>query len=142
MLFLTYWFVYFIAALFPVYWSCRWPWLRRLILLAGCVAFHTHFAGPAGVAPIIVLGVFTYLAGLTRQRWLCGAGITVSVAALVFYKYTKFLSTQILAVVWPGLAATAAHTPPWLQSLAAPLAICFFAFEFIHYLIEVGRGVS
>jgi len=141
MLFLTYWFVYFIAALFPVYWLVRWAPARRLILLAGCVVFHTHFAGPAGVIPIIVLSVFTYLAGLSRNRWLCGAGITASAAALIFYKYTKFLCTQVLAAAWPALAATttAGHTP-WFQSITAPLAISFFAFEFIHYLIEVSRG--
>jgi alginate O-acetyltransferase complex protein AlgI len=140
MLFLTYWFVYFIAALFPVYWFCRWPLGRKLILLCGCVVFHTHFAGPAGVAPIVVLGVLTYAVGLIRSRWLCGAGIAASALALVFYKYTAFLCTKVLAGFWPGFVATAASSPPWFQSIAAPLAISFFAFEFIHYLIEVSRG--
>ncbi len=58
MLFLTYWFVYFIAALFPLYWFCPVPWIRRQILLGGSVVFHAHFAGPAGVMPIVVLGGF------------------------------------------------------------------------------------
>ena len=140
MLFLTYWFVYFIAALFPIYWLCRWPLIRRLILLAGCVVFHTHFAGPAGVLPIIVLSLLTYALALTKNRWLCGAGIAASASALIFYKYTKFLCTQVLVAVWPGLAASASDAQPWFQNIAAPLAISFFAFEFIHYLVEVRRG--
>ncbi len=143
MLFLTYWFVYFIALLFPVFWFCRWPFLRRLILLAGCVVFHAHFAGPAGVLPIFALAVFAYLAGLSRNRWLCGMGVAASVGALVFYKYTTFLCTKVLAHAWPALAAaTTAGQHPWFQSIAAPLAISFFAFEFIHYLIEVSRGAA
>jgi alginate O-acetyltransferase complex protein AlgI len=141
MLFLTYWFVYFIAALFPLYWACRWRTGRLLILLAGCVVFHTHFAGPAGVTPIALLGLFTYLIGLTRKRALCMVGIAASAAGLIFYKYTTFLCTQVLAV-WPKLAPAQPGAPAWFQSIAAPLAISFFAFEFIHYLIEVSRGAA
>jgi alginate O-acetyltransferase complex protein AlgI len=138
MLFLTYWFVYFIAALFPVYWACPIPRIRRLILLMGCVAFHAHFAGPAGVVPIIVLGVLTYLIGLSRKRALCAIGIATSIAALLLYKYTTFIGTQVMAALWPKLTTAEAQT--WFHPLAAPLAISFFAFEFIHYLIEVRRG--
>jgi alginate O-acetyltransferase complex protein AlgI len=142
MLFLTYWFVYFIAALYPLYWVCRWRPARLLILLAGCVVFHTHFAGPAGVIPIIVLSVLTYLIGLTRNRALCGVGIFASASALIFYKYTKFVCTQLLVHAWPSLAASSSASPPWFQSIAAPLAISFFAFEFIHYLLEIYRGAK
>ncbi len=140
MLFLTYWFVLFIAALYPLYWFSRWRLLRLLILLAGCVIFHTHFAGPAGVVPIVVLGGLTYAIGLTRNRWLCGLGIASSVAALLFYKYTTFLCTQVLAGAWPALAATSTTPHPLFASVVPPLAISFFAFEFIHYLMEVRRG--
>jgi alginate O-acetyltransferase complex protein AlgI len=139
MLFLTYWFVYFIAALYPLFWIIRWRPARLAILLVACVVFHTHFAGPAGVLPIVVLGVLTYAAGLTRNRVLCGLGIVASALALVFYKYTRFLCLSVLAQAWPALAEPSA-TPPWYLSLAAPLAISFFAFEFIHYLVDVARG--
>jgi alginate O-acetyltransferase complex protein AlgI len=139
MLFLTYWFVWFMAVLFPVYWLCRWRPARLGILLVGCVVFHTHFAGPAGVLPIVVVSVLVYLVALTRNRWLCGLGIVVSAAALVFYKYTGFLCTQVLFAAWPRLAHTSTP-PPWLGSIVPPLAISFFSFEFIHYLVDVCRG--
>ena len=140
MLFLTYWFVYFIAALYPVYWLCRWRPVRLVILLAACVAFHTHFAGPAGVLPIVVLSVIVYVIALTRNRWLCGLGIALSAAALVFYKYTGFISRQLLVMVWPALGRPWTPEGAWLQSIIPPLAISFFTFEFIHYLIEINRG--
>jgi alginate O-acetyltransferase complex protein AlgI len=139
MLFLTYWFVCFVTVLFPLYWLCRWRPLRLVLLLAACVVFHTHFAGPAGVLPIVVLSVLVYAVALTRNRWLCGLGILASALALVFYKYTGFLCTRVLVAVWPGLAHSSS-LPPWLQSIVPPLAISFFTFEFIHYLVDVCRG--
>src|SRR2546421_8603848 len=88
MLFLTYWFVLFAAFTFPLYWLVRHRAARLTVLFVFCAVFHTHFAGPAGVLPIVALGVVSYLAGLTRNRWLCLGGIVLCVAALVFYKYS------------------------------------------------------
>src|SRR5262249_37331168 len=59
MLFLTSWFALFACVVFPCYWLIRYPPLRRVLLLAFSVVFHTHFAGPAGVLPIVVLGLMT-----------------------------------------------------------------------------------
>ncbi len=140
MIFNTYWFVCFGAVFFPVYWLLVRPGWRMVWLLAGCAVFHFHFAGPAGVIPIAVLGLVTYLVGLTRQRALCAAGVVVCVAALCFYKYALFFCQDLLGVFSPQAAehwATQVHT---LHPGAAPLAISFFAFEFVHYLVEVMRG--
>jgi alginate O-acetyltransferase complex protein AlgI len=139
MLFLTYWYVAFMAAAFPLYWAVRFPKARLLVLLASCAVFHTHFAGPAGVLPIVVLAVVTYLAGLSRKRLLCHAGICLSVAALVFYKYFKFLCTEVVGAFAPNWK-TALLAHPALTPAAPPLAISFFVFEFVHYLVDVGRG--
>jgi alginate O-acetyltransferase complex protein AlgI len=139
MLFLTYWFVLFIAALYPVYWFCPVPWVRRLVLLVGSAVFHTHFAGPAGVLPIIALGALVYLAGLTRWRGPCYLGIAASCLALVYYKYTTFLCTRVLVAAWPGAAALTSHYAAF-RDITAPLAISFFVFEFVHYLVDVRRG--
>jgi alginate O-acetyltransferase complex protein AlgI len=111
------------------------------VLLAGCIAFHSHFAGPAGVVPILVLAALTYLAGLTRHRLACLAGVVASAAALVYYKYIGFLGANVLLLlrVVSGPAWLSPAAPSWPAPLP-PLAISFFAFEFIHYLVEVGRG--
>lgn len=57
MIFSTYWFVVFAVLVTAGYWllpAANW----RLPFLAGaCVLFHFHFDGPAGVLPIVVLGV-------------------------------------------------------------------------------------
>lgn len=140
MIFNTYWFVFFVCLFFPVYWLLRWPGIRGCWLLAGCVIFHTHFAGPAGVIPIIFLGVVTYASALSRQRRLCAFAIALCVASLAFYKYTYFLCRDLLGIFSPQLAqAASSRAQQWLPA-APPLAISFFAFEFVHYLVEIYRG--
>src|SRR6266704_449077 len=141
MIFLSYWFsVVFLACFLPVYWLPWRPRARKLLLLAASIVFHGHFAGPAGVLPIVALGILTYIAGLTRSKYWCAAGIMASIAALLFYKYLHFLCEGLLGALAPSWGAgawSAART--WLPDLP-PLAISFFSFEFIHYLMEIQRG--
>ncbi|MSU45604.1 MAG: MBOAT family protein [Lacunisphaera sp.] len=140
MIFNTYWFICFSAVFFPVYWLLFRPVWRKPWLLAGCAVFHYHFAGPAGVIPIIVIGVATYLVALTRRRFLCAAGIVLCVAALCFYKYALFFCADLLGAFNPGAAAALEKQVRTVLPGAAPLGISFFAFEFVHYLVEVWRG--
>lgn len=140
MIFNTYWFLCFSAAFFPIYWLLVHPLGRRVWLLAGCAVFHFHFAGPAGVLPILVLGVLTYAAALSRQRTLCLAAIVGCVAALCFYKYLLFFCQDLLGLLWPAGADALLPRVNALLPAAAPLAISFFVFEFVHYLVEVRRG--
>ncbi len=140
MLFLTFWFVFFASICYPAYWLCASARLRRPLLMVFCAVFHTYFAGPAGVVPILILGLVTYLCGLSRNRTACAAGIILSVLALVFYKYTRFLCLDVLTVVWPHAGfGLFKHTLPFLPG-APPLAVSFFVFEFVHYLYDVRRG--
>ncbi len=80
MIFLTYRFVIFGGTALPLFWLATRPRLRLLLLVVSCAVFHTHFAGPAGVLPILVLGAVTYLIGLTQDRRLCRLGIVLTVA--------------------------------------------------------------
>jgi alginate O-acetyltransferase complex protein AlgI len=142
MIFTTYWFLIFAVITTAVYWLLpkpilRWPWLG-----AACLVFHAHFAGPAGMAPIIVLIVITYLAGLSRNRAACLAAIIVCVATLCFYKYALFLigaAVQPLSESWASvLSAKTKSVMPGLP----PLGISFFVFEFFHYLYDVKKGAE
>ena len=140
MIFVSYWFIVFAAVFFVLYLVVRRPELRFLVLLAGSVVFHTHFAGPAGVVPIICLALITYGSALSRVRWLCALAMIVCAAALIFYKYSLFISANLAAALFPALREQILG--PLQQTLPSlpPLAISFFVFEFIHYLFEVRRG--
>jgi alginate O-acetyltransferase complex protein AlgI len=140
MIFVSYWFVVFALVYFPLFWLVRKPSLRLAVLIAGCATFHYHFAGPAGVIPIIVLAALTYLITLTRRPILCGVGIAMCASALVFYKYTHFLSVQVISLVSPSAGEALSSSLATALPAAPPLGISFFAFEFVHYLFEVRRG--
>lgn len=140
MIFTTYWFGLFAGVFFLLYWSARLPRLRMGILLAGCFAFYGHFAGAAGMLPIVVLAATTYMAGLWRHRAAQLAGLALPVLALVFYKYTHFLATGLVARLNPAWGGQTDHFATVLLPLGPPLAVSFFTFEFVHYLYDVGKG--
>lgn len=140
MIFTTYWFFVFAAILFPLYWLLPWRQARLGLLLVGCAIFHGHFAGAAGVIPIVVLAMATYLAGRSGRSSWCLATIILCVASLGIYKYSPFFVGSAVGLFDPQLAAKCAL---WIrQALPAspPLAISFFTFEFVHYLYDVRKG--
>jgi alginate O-acetyltransferase complex protein AlgI len=140
-IFNTAWFLLFFVAFYALFWIVPLPRLRFLYVLAASAVFHYHFAGPAGIAPIAVMAVITFAVGLALPRIPTGAlrralfvaGLVVPVGGLVLYKYRElFVSTFLPA------SATAANPAP--GSIALPLAISFFTFEFVHYLTDVYKG--
>lgn len=142
MIFSTYWFIIFSSVVVPVFWLLRKPFLRLPFLGVACVVFHYHFAGPAGMAPIIALGIVTYLLGLTRHKLACAAGIVLSVCALCFYKYTHFLTGEVLGMINHDWGTAVEVSAKKFLPGAPPLGMSFFAFEFVHYLYEVRKGAA
>lgn len=139
MIFSTYWFVLFAILFFVPYWCIPSAWFRRYFLLVACGVFHTHFAGAAGVIPIVMIGAVTYAAARWGNQLMRQLAIVVCILGLAFYKYTGFLLANLETLVGSDLT--------WLQgasgftsSIVAPLAISFFTFEFVHYLVDVIKG--
>lgn len=140
-MFVSYWFVMFVGIFFPVYWFCTIPQFRKMWLLLACVIFHYRFAGPAGVLPIVFLGVVTYLAGISHNKMFRTFAIVLCVLELAFYKYTIFFISQVfglLSIHFAQAALTVAKER--LLPEAPPLAISFFVFEFVHYLVDLQKG--
>lgn len=140
MIFSTYWFLLFALAFFPLYWVARPSWLRLSILLISCSLFQAQFAGAAGMMPIIVLSLTTYAAGLWRNKWALRVGMSLPVLALVFYKYTHFLSLNLLSLLNPAWGTQVNQLAQAYMPATPPLAVSFFAFEFVHYLYDVSKG--
>ena len=140
MIFVTYWYVMFATLVVVVFWTLRWPRARLGFLAVACLVFHAHFAGPAGMLPIIVLMILTFFAGLSRRPWACVAVIATCVTALCFYKYSLFILGELVAPLSRPLAGTLLAGTKAIMPGAPPLGVSFFAFEFVHYLYEVKRG--
>lgn len=82
-------------------------------------------------------------------KLLLALGLTLNIGSLFYYKYTNFLIqtfgnawnwlTEAVSVVTPA----ALHLQPWdypVFQILLPLAISFFVFEFVHYLVDIYRG--
>lgn len=140
MIFTTYWFLVFAALTVAIFWLVPRPAARLWALATACAIFHAHFAGPAGVIPIVVLMIVTFAAGRTRHGGWCLTAMVVCVLTLCFYKYALFV---IGAAIQPWDAALATRLSTQTHAIlpgAPPLGISFFVFEFVHYLFEVRRG--
>jgi alginate O-acetyltransferase complex protein AlgI len=140
MIFLDSWFWIFAAIAVPGFWLCPKPAKLYWLLVASGV-FHFHFAGPAGMAPILLLALLTYVTGIAiaggKGRRLFIATCTFVIGSLLFYKYSNFgiVSLGALATTL-GIESLPGELDTWRAPIA-PLAISFFTFEFVHYLYEV-----
>ena len=146
MIFNTSWFLLFFCGFYLLLWVMPNARVRFLFVLAASAVFHYHFAGPAGISPIIVMAVLTFVLALWMDRLPPGSpkkkrvfawALAVPVSGLLFYKYQHLLVAS--AGAWIGGAPG-----DWLKAHAfqpaLPLAISFFTFEFVHYLTDVYHG--
>ncbi len=140
MIFTTYWFLAFALVTVALYWALPWPMAKRWFLGAACLTFHAHFAGPAGMAPIVALMVLTYFAGLSRNRAACLGVMIVCALTLGFYKYSLFVIGAAVEPINPAYAAQLQGAVKGIMPGLPPLGVSFFAFEFVHYLFEVRKG--
>jgi alginate O-acetyltransferase complex protein AlgI len=139
-MFINYWFIIFACIFFPVFWLCPIYSIRKVWLLLACMIFHYRFAGPAGVIPIIILGTLTYFAGMLNNK-VRSIIIILCVLELLFYKYSTFLLSQLLGFFNPNFSQTVlVAAKQKILPNVPPLAISFFVFEFIHYLVDVQKG--
>jgi alginate O-acetyltransferase complex protein AlgI len=66
--------------------------------------------------------------------------IVLCATALALYKYTAFLTTDIIGVALPELGATLGRYMQAFLPAMIPLGISFFTFEFVHYLTDLRHG--
>lgn len=135
MIFSAYWFLIFFCVVLVAFYASPTPRYKSIVLAIASLSFYWHFAGPAGVFPILVLGGITYAFALTKKRSLLNLGIVVCVLTLVFYKYTLFIFGNVTNLI-PILRNIPVST---FAPAIAPLAISFFVFEFVHYLYDVKK---
>jgi alginate O-acetyltransferase complex protein AlgI len=106
-----------------------WNWIHLPLILSsiglnfwlGRHLARSHGPGPMGNTPAW---------DRRRRRWLLG-GIALNLATLGYFKYTQFMADN-LALLWGG--------PVTVQAVALPLAVSFFTFTQIVYLVDSYRG--
>jgi len=116
------------------------PRYRAYTLIFFGVAFYAS-AGPKYLILILLLALATYAAARLilaessqrRRAILAAAAISVILGVLIYFKYSRWIFAS-LSVVAPT------HVGHNWGTVAIPLAISFFTFEFVHFVIEVRRG--
>ena len=131
--------VFFLIAL-ALYWLVVPANIRQFALIVlGCIFYA--YAFPPYLLLITALGAITFGVATIfvatdadrarRRRWLTIVGVAASVVTLVIFKYLGLI-----------LGSIAAIAPIHIQvpALLIPLAISFFTFEFVHFLVDVSNG--
>jgi alginate O-acetyltransferase complex protein AlgI len=146
MIFNTTWFLIFFLLFYFGLWIIFSDRIRFYYVLLCSAIFQYHFAGTAGVIPILVMAVCTFFlaqkiadsADKSKQKrnYLIVA-LSIPVLGLLYYKYQGMLLLSLSSML-------SAESAQWIKmhtvQPALPLAISFFTFEFVHYLTDVYHG--
>ena len=138
MLFTTFTFVFFLAAVLVLFYALPQRF-RRYLLLAASLAFYMAWRVKFVV---LILGLITvdYFAALWINRRTGHSrrvALVISLAAnigmLGWFKYANFARETWIHILHPGLAVTP-------LDIILPLGISFHTFQSISYVIDVYRG--
>ena len=140
---LSFFFGFLPLSLLLFYAAGRWrAWAGKLTLLVLSLAFYAAWHVHQQILLLLFSIGFNYVVGAAilrarradREGWVRGlltAGILVDVALLGWFKYANFVVDNLNL-------ATGSHLA--LARIALPLAISFFTFQKIAYLIDTARG--
>ncbi len=142
MLFNSWTFVIFLALFLLLYWSISGATWREYLLLLGGYVFYMAWYPPYGLL-LAGFTVFAYVMGLAMERFparkalLVTSGITCPLLLLSYFKYADFF----LQTLNQGTAYFGHNMfPAGIGGILLPLAISFFTFEVICYLVDIFRG--
>jgi len=135
---LTY--VFFLPAVVLVTWALP-ARFRPAFLLVASYTFYANW-NPPFLALIVGMTAVNYVLGVSqarrmpRSRLLLVLAVAFNIATLGVFKYVGLLDTTALSIAHAiGLSAS------WpVVHLIVPLGLSFFAFEFIHYQVDLYRG--
>jgi alginate O-acetyltransferase complex protein AlgI len=136
-------FLGFFLAVFAVYWTLpRHRWRMTWLLLASCVyyaSWHPWLLLLIAFSALTDYGAALWLETLQaprlRRTVLIGS-ITINLGLLAFFKYVNFF----LATSQSLLTVFGWQSSPLHLNLVLPLAISFYTFETISYVVDVYRG--
>lgn len=143
MIFNTWAYAVFLLTAFLVYWALPTRW-RPAALTGFGLYFYWHYY-PAHILLISAMSLAVFAVSFvvvptgshrTSRAPVFAAAISTCLAVLAFFKYRGFLA-ELVGAAGASMGWTF-EWQPW--AIRPPLAISFFTFEFIHYLVEVRKG--
>jgi alginate O-acetyltransferase complex protein AlgI len=146
LIFNTCWFLYFFIIFYALLWLMPTAKIRFFFVLVSSAVFHYHFAGPAGITPIIIMAVITFFLAQwmdslphdsSAKKRVFTLALLVPIFGLIFYKYRALLIGSTASAIGGEMGKTLTE---YAVQPAMPLAISFFTFEFVHYLTDIYHG--
>lgn len=148
MLFNSVSYLIFFPCVFALYWLLPAGKPRQSILLLASYFFYMSWLPQYGLL-LAGLTAANYILGLALDRYrrqskfIFSLGLLLNLGSLCYLKYANFVLQSIedaasnMSMVL-GLQTQSISFPT--LNIILPLAISFFAFEFIHYLFDIYRG--
>lgn len=138
MIFSSILFLFYFLPLFLLAYHCL-PWRTGTLLI---FSFLFYAYGEVFYCYVLLLSVgLNYLFGIgiadssgTKRKWILGAGISINLALLFWFKYANFVYGALVQIGMPNLIPN--------LDIRLPLGISFFTFHAISYLIDVYRKVA
>lgn len=146
MLFSSINYLLFLPVIFCLYWLTSGR-ARKVVLLIASYFFYMSWMPSYGLM-LFLLTAVNYGLGLLiesnrKQKLYLWLALLVNVGALVYYKYANFLLASIFETQRAVSSILDIHAMPLstpVLDIILPLGISFFAFEFIHYNVDIKRG--
>lgn len=136
----------FLPIVFLAYWLSSGT-LRKVILLVASYWFYMSWLPSYGLL-LFSLTLANYLLGIIIEgrrdkKWLLWLSLLINLGALAYYKYANFICQLLFDSIAKthsifGAMQIPKSTP--VLDIILPLGISFFAFEFIHYTVDVKAG--
>ncbi len=106
--------------------------------LAACgFGFYAYYSPAFLLLLAVEIGVvFALVKGVRRSTWVFAGALGVTIGVLVVYKYGHLLGATLASMA----ASLHAGPVPDFPRLVLPLAISFFTFEFVHYVVDARKG--
>jgi D-alanyl-lipoteichoic acid acyltransferase DltB (MBOAT superfamily) len=143
MLFNSFSFAYFFAALFPTYWLLRKHHrCQNALLLAAGYFFYANW-NPKFLTLLILSTVMDYCCGLAvdrieapgKRKAFVALSMALNLGMLGYFKYYNFFAESLQV----ALAKMGLHVPLAHLSVVLPIGISFYTFQSMSYVIDVYR---
>jgi len=133
-------YLFFMLATLALYWAFSGNRYRKVMLLIASYAFYMNWFPPYGlllfaVTGLSFLGVRLFTRHPQHRKPILTVSIICVLSFLLYYKYWGLLATTLFGF-FPGLFGH--HQPE--SSILLPLAISFFTFHAISYMVDVYTG--
>ncbi|MBL8033314.1 MAG: MBOAT family protein [Leptospiraceae bacterium] len=133
--FLSLAFVAFVAVSLLIYWHIPRKWRVGFLIFASAAYYGLY--SPAFLLHFVTVIALNYLVAVRLHaqpgRALIGVAVALNIAHLAFFKYFNSL--------FGLLAPQGTLLPDWFK-IVMPLAISFYTFQFIAFLVDVYRSAT